>query len=71
MGIRHYIIHRRMAEAKLLLHSRHLGVQAICRQVGYDDIRLFLHQFKLFTTMTPEEYRCALFDDKADQGLPG
>lgn len=67
MGIRHYIIQRRIAEAKLLLNSRFLEVRAIAREVGYRNIRLFLHQFKLFTTMTPEEYRSALFNDKPDQ----
>jgi len=67
MGIKHYIIQRRLAEAKLLLNSRHLEVRAIAREVGYDDIRLFLHQFKLFTTLTPEEYRAALYDEKSDQ----
>ncbi len=67
MGVRHYIIQRRIAEAKLLLHSRHQEVGAIAREVGYRDIRLFLYQFKLFTTMTPEEYRSALFDEKSDQ----
>ena len=67
MGIRHYIIQRRVAEAKLLLHSRHQEVRAIARAAGYADLRLFLHQFKLLTTMTPEEYRSALFDDQSDQ----
>jgi two-component system response regulator YesN len=69
MGIKHYIIQRRVAEAKLLLNSRHLEVRAIAREVGYPDIRLFLHQFKLFTTLTPEEYRSALFDEKSDQRI--
>lgn len=68
MGIKHYILQRRIAEAKLLLHSRHLEVKAIARQVGYKKVRLFLHEFKLFTGMTPEEYRAALFDRKADEG---
>lgn len=67
MGIRHYIIQRRIAEAKLLLHSRYHEVRAIAREVGYEDIRLFLHQFKLHTNMTPEQYRSALFDEKPDQ----
>lgn len=67
MGIRHYIIQRRIAEAKLLLNSRFHEVRAIAREVGYLDIRLFLHQFKLLVKMTPEEYRSALFDDKSDQ----
>ncbi|MDD5678386.1 MAG: AraC family transcriptional regulator [Kiritimatiellae bacterium] len=69
MGIRHYIIQRRVAEAKLLLNSRHLEVRAIAREVGYLDNRLFLHEFKLLTTMTPEEYRSALFDEKSDQRI--
>jgi len=69
MGIRHFIIQRRVAEAKLLLNSRHLEVRAIAREVGYQDIRLFLHQFKLLTTMTPEEYRSALFDENSDQRI--
>jgi len=68
MGVRHYIIQRRLAEAKLLLHSRYHEVRAIAREVGYLDVRLFLHQFTRLTTMTPEEYRSALFDDKSDQG---
>ena len=61
MGIRHYIIQRRMAEAKLLLHSRHYSIGEISRNVGYPDLRLFLYQFKLFVNLTPEEYRFALF----------
>ena len=67
MGLRHYIIQRRIAEAKLLLNSRHQEVRAITREIGYQDLRLFLNQFKLYTGMTPEEYRSVLFDEMADQ----
>lgn len=70
MGIRHYIIHRRVAEAKLLLHSRHHEVRSISREVGYTDYRLFLHQFTLFTGMTPEEYRTVLFPNESEAMTP-
>ena len=71
MGIKHYILQRRIAEAKLLLHSRHLEVRAIARQVGYKAEKLFLFEFTRFTGMTPEQYRAALFDSKADEGNAG
>ncbi|MFA7158898.1 MAG: AraC family transcriptional regulator [Kiritimatiellia bacterium] len=63
MGIRHYIIQRRIADSKLLLASRQLKVEAIARQAGYQNTNLFLRQFKSLTKQTPDEYRLALFDD--------
>ena len=64
MGLRQYIIQRKIAEAKLLLGSGQNKIEVIAGLLGYQNPRSFLRQFKQSTLLTPTEYRCMLINDK-------
>ncbi|MDD3925862.1 MAG: helix-turn-helix transcriptional regulator [bacterium] len=55
---KHYIIQRRVAEAKRLLkEDSGLTVDSISQRVGFEDFAVFNRNFKLVTGMTPSMYR--------------
>ena len=55
---KHYIIQRRIAEAKRLLKENSgLTVDSISQRVGFEDFTVFNRNFKLVTGMTPSMYR--------------
>ena len=47
------------AAAKELLEQGAASIQAVCSQVGYEDIAFFRGLFKRHTGMTPGEYRAS------------
>lgn len=57
MGFVKYLQHVRIEKAKVLLRESHMSIEAIARQVGYNDIRYFKQLFKNETNVTPKEYR--------------
>jgi transcriptional regulator GlxA family with amidase domain len=54
-----YIQTLRVAAAKELLEQGAASIQAVCSQVGYEDIAFFRGLFKRHTGMTPGEYRAS------------
>jgi transcriptional regulator GlxA family with amidase domain len=54
-----YIQMLRVAAAKELLEQGAASIQAVCSQVGYEDIAFFRGLFKRHTGMTPGEYRAS------------
>lgn len=52
-----YLIEVRMEKAKELLQSTDHKIIEICAMTGYDNPRYFSKLFKLYTGMTPREYR--------------
>jgi len=46
-----------LREAKLLLLSPDLGIEAIAKRLGYDDPSTFSKQFRRWTGMSPKEFR--------------
>ncbi len=56
-GFAKYLIHLRMEQAKLLLRETNEPVSAICRRVGYNDIKHFTRTFEKDTGVKPATYR--------------
>ena len=54
-----YIQTLRVSAAKELLEQGATSIQAVCSQVGYEDIAFFRGLFKRHTGMTPGEYRAS------------
>jgi transcriptional regulator GlxA family with amidase domain len=54
-----YIQTLRVSAAKELLEQGAASIQAVCSQVGYEDIAFFRGLFKRHTGMTPGEYRAS------------
>ena len=52
-----YITSLRISKAKELLSNRRLEIQAIARQVGFEDASHFTVMFRKMTGMTPGEFR--------------
>jgi AraC-like DNA-binding protein len=58
VGLKHYILQRRIVEAQKLLESHpEIKVSAISEQVGFTDSAIFERAFRAITRMTPTEYR--------------
>jgi len=58
LGIKHYILQRRIIEAeKLLTENTALKVKAVSNAVGFEDFYLFNYSFKKITGLTPTNYR--------------
>ena len=57
MSFMHYVIQKRMTEAKRLLLNSSMPVGAIAAQVGYDNYSYFSRLFKRNVGITPAEYR--------------
>lgn len=68
LSVKHYILHRRIIEAKkLLTKNTELKVTAVGFRVGFKDFSLFNHNFKKITGLTPTNYRnIARHKDQAD-----
>ncbi len=55
--VQQWIIHRRMAEARLLLLQSGTRVKDIGSMIGYDDTGHFIRQFRRANGMTPNRWR--------------
>lgn len=56
-GFAKYLIGVRMEQAKILLRETGIPVSKICRQVGYNDLKHFIHTFEKATGVKPTVYR--------------
>lgn len=61
VGIRQYLIQKKIAKAKCLLIGDD-KIETIAAALGYQDKRAFLRQFKKDTMLTPTEYRRAFLN---------
>lgn len=58
VGLKHYLLQRRLMEAKRLLQSEpNLTVQAIAEKSGFNDLTAFYRVFKQLDGFAPETYR--------------
>ena len=57
VSVKHYLIMRRMQQAKHLLLTTDEPVRAVALAVGYDDYRQFSKMFKSLTGVTPVQCR--------------
>ena len=58
VGIKHYILQRRIVEAKKILGNHpELKISAISEQVGFTDNAIFERAFRDITRLTPSAYR--------------
>ncbi len=53
----HYLEYERLKKAKELLKQPHLGMEAIGKQIGYDDASSFHRMFKRIEGVSPTEWR--------------
>ena len=67
VGIKRYLIMRRMRQAKHLLLTTDRPVGEVALAVGYDDYRQFSKMFKSFTGVTPVQCRKGVMDKLADE----
>lgn len=58
----------RIAAAKELLENGAPSIQAVCTQIGYEDVAYFRNLFKRYTGMTPGEYRSHFAEMTLDRG---
>lgn len=65
MTIPHYLLHRRMDHARLLLHTTDIPVQVIARRVGIADPQYFNKQFRRTFGLSPTSWR-----EQSRQGSP-
>lgn len=56
-GFAKYLIHLRMEKAKIFLRETNEPVAAICRRVGYNDVKHFTRTFEKDTGVKPATYR--------------
>ncbi len=56
-GFAKYLIHLRMEQAKILLRETNEPVAAVCRRVGYNDVKHFTRTFEKATGVRPSTYR--------------
>ena len=56
-GFAKYLTGVRMEQAKVLLRESNLSVSEICRRVGYNDLKHFIHNFEKATGLKPAAYR--------------
>lgn len=59
-----FLIHKRLTEAKNLLHTTDWTIQEISGHVGYDNVNHFIHLFKKDTGYTPNAYRKLALTEK-------
>jgi AraC-like DNA-binding protein len=57
LGFHEYLMHRRIFEAKRLLHETDLKIIAIACNVGFDSISAFNRAFRLLTGVSPASFR--------------
>jgi len=58
----------RIAAAKEMLENGAPSIQAVCTQIGYEDVAYFRNLFKRYTGMTPGEYRSHFAEMSLDRG---
>ena len=63
--VQQWIIHRRMAEAKLLLSQSTARVKDIGSMIGYDDTGHFIRQFRRVNGLTPHRWRLGCAAERA------
>ena len=64
MGVKQYVIQRKIAEAKRMLNVKHHPkITSIANTLGFKNIGLFSRHFKKATGLTTSEYRHALLCD--------
>ncbi len=56
-GFARYLISVRIEQAKILLRESNLSVSEICRKVGYNDLKHFIHTFEKNAGIKPATYR--------------
>ena len=56
-GFAKYLTAVRMEQAKILLRESNDPVSEICRRVGYNDLKHFIHNFEKATGLKPAAYR--------------
>lgn len=56
-GFAKYLTGVRMEQAKILLRESNLSVSEICRRVGYNDLKHFIHNFERAAGLKPAAYR--------------
>ena len=66
MGVTAWIIHRRVAEARVLLSSADVSVATVCERVGFNDLRYFTKQFTRITGTTPGRFRAGVRGTRRD-----
>lgn len=52
-----YLTHVRMNQARELLRGTSMNVSAVCKEVGYSDVKYFTKRFRETTGLKPNEYR--------------
>ena len=58
MGIKHYILQRRIAEAQLIMEKQpNLKLTVVARQIGFKDYALFNRAFGKIVHVPPSAYR--------------
>ena len=63
-----WIVERRLAEARKLLHATALPVEVIAERVGYADSTYFIRQFRRAHGQTPAQWRRERWQSLADDG---
>lgn len=56
-GFTKYLTGVRMEQAKILLRESNISVAEICRRVGYNDLKHFVHTFEKLSGVKPSTYR--------------
>ena len=67
VSIKHYLIMRRMQQAKHLLLTTDKPIGAVALAVGYDDYRQFSKKFKSLTGVTPVQCRKGVMAQLAEE----
>ena len=67
VSVKHYLIMRRMQQAKHLLLTTDKPVRAVALAVGYDDYRQFSKMFKSLTGVTPVQCRKGVMAQLAEE----
>ena len=67
VSIKHYLIIRRMQQAKHLLLTTDKSIGAVALAVGYDDYRQFSKMFKSMTGVTPVQCRKGVMAQLAEE----
>ncbi|MCE0639011.1 helix-turn-helix domain-containing protein, partial [Clostridioides difficile] len=64
VSITEYINLLRIEESKKYLLDRSMSVSDICKKVGFNNSSYFSQIFKKFNSITPNEYRKNMLDNK-------
>lgn len=64
VSITEYINLLRIEESKKYLLDRSMSISDICKKVGFNNSSYFSQIFKKFNSITPNEYRKNMLDNK-------